>query len=274
MLPILSNQKRQFSQLGTVFLSLKLQFSKQMRTSFFLLTALLFISYSRSYGQDLSYPLVFEERVFDFGTIQEKDGLVSHTFYFKNTGNTPVIINDIRSGCGCISSDYAKAPIKPGERSKITVNYNPAYRPGFFSKEVVILSNSNKNTNRVWVKGSVAASDHPVEEDYPYAWGNGLYTNLKVLSIGSIAVGKSKEIELRFANDSDKLMDLRFVTEGKNPQISFVNPGKLKAKERGKIIVRYTMTHSKEKEIITHIFPVIDGKKLSTYIQVKAICTQ
>jgi len=37
-------------------------------------------------AQELSQSLVFEERVFNFGTIREKEGKVSHTFYFRNNG--------------------------------------------------------------------------------------------------------------------------------------------------------------------------------------------
>lgn len=240
-----------------------------MKKSSIILIILLASLQSWLYGQETTSPLSFDERVFDFGKILEKNGKVSHTFFFKNTGKTPVIINDITSGCGCTNHEYSKKPIPPREIGKITISYNPAYRPGFFSKEIVIFSNNRKTINRVWVKGSVIPSEHPVEDDYPYAFGNGLHTNLKVLSFGRIAVGKSKEIELKYANDTDKPMTLKFIVEGENTDIGFTNPNKLTAKERGKMIVSYTMKKNSNKETIINIYPVVNGKKLSQPLQVK-----
>ena len=107
-----------------------------------------------SYAQTLSDELVFEERVFDFGEIKEENGLVSHEFEFKNVSQKVISINGVTSGCGCVQFEFPKEPLRPNATGKVKVPYNPAYRPGFFSKEVVVLSNNNANYNRIWVKGT------------------------------------------------------------------------------------------------------------------------
>ncbi|MCF7921037.1 MAG: DUF1573 domain-containing protein [Candidatus Cloacimonetes bacterium] len=38
-----------------------------------------------------------EERVYDFGEILEKDGVVEHTFHFRNTGDEPLKIIDVHA---------------------------------------------------------------------------------------------------------------------------------------------------------------------------------
>lgn len=240
-----------------------------MRKSNIILLTLLVVLSNILYAQKGDSSLAFEEKIFDFGKIQEKDGLVSHTFVFKNTGNTPVIINSITSGCGCTSHDYIKSPVKPGEKGEITITYNPAYRPGFFSKEIIIQSNNKKNINRIWIKGVVIASEHPVEDDYPYTWTNGLHTNLKVLAFGSIGIGQRKDIDLKFANNTNQPMTLKFVVEGKHPDLTLTDPGTLQAKERGQITVSYTMRESSQKEIIINIYPVVNGERLPSPIQIK-----
>ena len=40
--------------------------------------------------------LVPDRKVFDFGTIQEKDGPVSHSFTLKNTSDKPIAISAAR----------------------------------------------------------------------------------------------------------------------------------------------------------------------------------
>ncbi|MEN6456504.1 MAG: DUF1573 domain-containing protein [Prolixibacteraceae bacterium] len=219
-------------------------------------------------GQKTAEPLSFKEKVCDFGQILEKNGKVSHTFVFENTSPVPVLIDETGSGCGCTTHDYPKEPVLPGRTGKITITYNPAYRPGFFSKEIVVYSNSRKNLNRLWVKGTVIPTDHPVEEDYPYHFGNRLYFNLKVLSFGRIEPRQSKQLKLRYANASDQSMTLGFITENKN--IVFTNPGKLSPGERGETEFVYRCPKATaDREIIINIYPVINDKRSQQPLQAR-----
>jgi hypothetical protein len=226
---------------------------------------------NRLYSQTVSAMLSFEEQVFDFGEILEKNGKVSHTFVYKNTGLTPIVIEDIVSGCGCTGYDYSKEPVSPGKKGQITITYNPLYRPGFFSKEIVIYSNNRKNYNRIWVKGNVIPYDHPVEEDYPYNFGSGLHLNLKVLAFGKIASGEIRQIKLRYANDTDKPMTLNFTVDGHDKHITFIAPGKLSPKERGKMVFSYTMSKKIRGEILVNVYPIVNGEKLLQPLQAKII---
>ena len=45
--------------------------------------------------------LVFEPDTWDFGTIRESDGRVSHTFTGVNRGDKPLVILDVVTSCGC-----------------------------------------------------------------------------------------------------------------------------------------------------------------------------
>ncbi|MET0464590.1 MAG: DUF1573 domain-containing protein, partial [Chitinophagaceae bacterium] len=108
-------------------------------------------------AQEPSQSLVFEERVFNFGTINEKDGKVTHTFYFKNTGNQAVEMGEVNTGCGCLVNSAHKGPVKPGERAGLTITFDPSYKSGFFSKEILVFSENNQRYNRVWVEGKINA---------------------------------------------------------------------------------------------------------------------
>lgn len=156
----------------------------------------------------MAFPKTFvsDSRSYDFGTILEKAGKKSHTFTFRNNGNAPVVISGVSAFCGCTSVDYAKRPVLPGKTAKVSVTYNPANRPGKFSKEVTLILNDGKAYTRVWVKGSVTPYRHPVKEDYPYYFGHGLYMGLKTLNF-SRSVAK---IEQRVSNETDKNMTIVF----------------------------------------------------------------
>lgn len=221
------------------------------------------------FAQTPSDQLLVDQKVFDFGKVQEKDGTVSHTFVFTNTSNKLVAIEDTYSGCGCATSDFSREPIPPGKTRKVTVTFNPHNRPGFFSKEIVILFNNKTNYTRTWIKGTVIPFLHPVEEDHPYSFGKGLHCSLKVLAFGEIPKGQSDKIDMYYANDTNQEMELTFIVEGNYSNLTYTNPGKLAPKERGNIRFTYTSTSIIQQELVFNLFPCINGEKISVPLVVK-----
>lgn len=241
-----------------------------MKTNFFIIIVVLFLPNIYCLSQDnMINSFSPEKRIHDFGEIEEKNGKVSYTFLFTNTTKKPIVITGTRSGCGCISSEFTKGPIKPGENGKVTVTYNPAYRPGVFSKEVVVFYDGGKSYTRVWIKGSVNSFLRPVTEDHPYDFGSGLFCSLKVLPFGTVAKGNSKEIKMFYANDTDKEMELNFMIEGESLDLTFVNPGKLAPKERGSLKFKYTNSQNNKGAKSFNVYPYVNGKKVSISLEVK-----
>lgn len=220
-------------------------------------------------AQSFSEDLQFDERAFDFGEIEEKDGMVSHEFTFKNVGKETVFVNGATSGCGCVQTEFTKEPVRPGGVGKVTVTYNPAYRPGFFSKEIVVLSNNNAYYTRIWVKGTVKPCDHPVSENYPYEYGNGLWMNFEVMAFGTIGQGNEKTMKLKYANDTDEDMYVMFVVVGGNTDIKFTSPRLVKAHEEGVMPVTYQYSGGFSPE--TNVYPVINGKVSAKPLKVTCI---
>lgn len=222
-------------------------------------------------SQTLSSTVAFEERVHNFGTILEKNGKVSHTFVFKNNGKTPVAIGDIQSGCGCIGTIVSKDPVKPGAKGKVMITFDPAYKSGFFSKEIIIYSNNGREYSHVWVEGTITPGEHPVEDDYPYNFGSGLYLRLKVMAFGYLKPGETKQMELHYANNTNKEMLLNFVVAGNKTGLKFTNPGKIGPKARGVISFSYTMPHAGNDDVLFVVHPFINNKKLVQSLQVKIL---
>lgn len=87
-----------------------------------------------------------DELTYNFGTIAEADGLASHTFVIKNTGDGPLVITRITASCGCTQPEWTKEPIAPGKTGNVKVTYNPKGRPGPFYKTISIFSNGKKGS--------------------------------------------------------------------------------------------------------------------------------
>lgn len=60
-----------------------------------------------------------ETTSFDFGTIKEADGKVSHTFEVSNTGDMPLVITRVIASCGCTTPEWPKEPVAPGKKAQI-----------------------------------------------------------------------------------------------------------------------------------------------------------
>ena len=205
---------------------------------------------------------VYDERVHDFGTIEESKGKVSHTFTFTNKSSAPVSITDVRLWCGCTEAQFSKQPIRPGEKAEVTLTFNPAYRPGNFSKEAVVLLNGGKNFTRIWVKGSVIPMQHPVSEDHPYYLGEGLYVSQQVLPFGAIKPGCTDSLRLLIANGSNHDMTVEFIRQPDNRLLQMPEKLLLKAGERKKLYAKYKarFVYTYRRQIT--ITPMVNGTKV------------
>jgi hypothetical protein len=112
------------------------------------------------FAQDGNKPvLTITKKTYDFGTIKEADGKVTHVFSFTNSGKSPLVIQDVKASCGCTTPTWTKEPVAPGESGEITVTFNPANRPGGFNKQITITNNSGENPVYVTIKGYVTAKN-------------------------------------------------------------------------------------------------------------------
>ena len=96
----------------------------------------------------------FDETTFNFDTIYEGD-IVEHNFRFKNTGKTSLLINDVRSPCGCTVPTWPKEAIPPGEEGEIFVKFNSQGKPGRQTKGVTLFANTYPNKTMLRVYGIV-----------------------------------------------------------------------------------------------------------------------
>lgn len=95
------------------------------------------------------------ESSYNFGTIKEANGPVSHEFIITNVGDGTMIIYDATAQCGCTRPEYPKNPIGAGKQAKIKVTYNPAARPGAFEKTVTVKTNGDPRKVNLKIKGNV-----------------------------------------------------------------------------------------------------------------------
>ena len=101
--------------------------------------------------------LWFDEYIHDYGQIEvDSDG--SWTFTFKNVGENAIVINRVRSTCGCTVPDWPREPFEPGSTGEITVKYNTA-TSGTFLKSLFVYSTAANSPIKLQIKGKVVAEE-------------------------------------------------------------------------------------------------------------------
>ncbi len=103
----------------------------------------------------------FKSETIDYGEIKKgSDGL--RVFEFKNTGDAPLVIEDVKSSCGCTVPKKPEEPILPGKTGQIEVKYDTK-RVGPIRKTVTVYSNAEESVKALKIKGVV--TDGNTEED-------------------------------------------------------------------------------------------------------------
>ena len=117
-----------------------------------------FFSLTLVHSQEKKPEISFEKTVIDYGTVNKGDNGVRE-FVFRNSGNAPLIISNVKSTCGCTIPKKPEKPILPGESEKIQVKYDTK-RVGFIRKSITVTSNAASNpTTILKIKGQVVENN-------------------------------------------------------------------------------------------------------------------
>lgn len=196
------------------------------------IVSLLLFGISISSAQEKAV-LEVDSQVYNFGMIDEADGLVSHVFTIENRGNKPLVISRVTASCGCTRPEWSKEPIAAGSKSTIKVTYNPKGRPGPFYKTVTIFSNTEEGRYNLAIKGSVNPKPTVPVITYPYAIGN-LKLHTKSILFNSLRQNESLGEKVSIKNEGKASMK---ITLGKLPHYitAEVRPETLAPEETGEI---------------------------------------
>jgi hypothetical protein len=126
---------------------------------------------------DPNAPVIkLEKDTIFYGTLENKaDGW--RTMKVKNTGKSPLVIQNVQGTCGCTTADdkgvktWTQEPIAPGKSGYIKVHY-ATERTGPFTKSVIVTSNAKTPSVTFYIKGEIKAPD-PTAEFKQEAPGNG-----------------------------------------------------------------------------------------------------
>ncbi len=216
--------------------------------------------------------LTVEETTYNFGNINEADGLANHVFTIKNTGNSPLVITRVTASCGCARPEWSKEPIAPGKTGELKIIFDPKGRPGPFYKTVSVYSNGNKGSFTLSIRGNVKPKNLQPVFTYPYSIGE-LKLHTKTILYSTVRPEEMLSERINILNDTQKALTVNL---GKLPNYFNVEviPQTLQPGETGEIMIELDGKAIKRKGRISAQLPVTvissDQKESSGHIQIAA----
>lgn len=98
--------------------------------------------------------VALSESAFDFGDIKKGDK-VEHVYEITNTGTNPLVISEVKPGCGCTAPDYTKEPIMPGQKGKVTLSFDSSSFENNVQKYADVYANVEKAPIRLTFTANV-----------------------------------------------------------------------------------------------------------------------
>lgn len=151
--------------------------------------------------------LFFDLPRHNFGKINEQDGVVEHSFAYRNIGKFPVSIIAVESGCGCTVADYDRTPIKPGQQGVVTIVFDPRNRIGALDRTVTVRMDGKPEYAYLTFVGEVVNPESEYIGLFPAKQGNARFSSYNV-TFDKIMDTKTDSVTISMLNTSNKIMHI------------------------------------------------------------------
>ena len=215
----------------------------------------------------------FDANEWDFGTINEVDGSVSHVFHLLNYSKKDVRIAHANPSCNCISATYDTKAIAPGKVGDVEVRFSPAGAVGKTYRNVEMFDSEGNSLGFLTTCADVVPSDRSIQDRYYYTLTDGLYANKTTLPFGYVYHGKMAQKVVYIANASKSTLKIKLKTNNSSTMRA-VCPEELTPDKESAITITYTMPDdaSLYKTFRDTIYIYVNGQLARTPITTSAIC--
>ena len=95
----------------------------------------------------------------NFGSISQ-DSVVTARFTFRNTGNSVLVIERVRTSCGCTSVLLSSRKLNPGEQGTLEIAFDSMGYSGRVTRSITVYTNDPSNKEvRLKIRANVLETD-------------------------------------------------------------------------------------------------------------------
>lgn len=189
----------------------------------------------------------FRDKKVDFGKVVQGEVLTTQ-FHFKNAGDSVLVIDKIKTSCGCTAALASKDKFQPGEDGDLKVTFKTRGYSGKVSKYIYVYSN-NSNASRTVLT---------VTADIEVPPGPKIRLERTSADIGLILKGEEIQTETLIRNTGERELEVTF--SHRNARFY----------QKGKELKRpLKIASGKQKEVNIHIQSPVQAGALREYILLK-----
>jgi len=186
--------------------------------------------------------LDFVDTVFNFGPVNESQGMLAHVFPFVNLGPEYFFVEQIDPSCNCVTPDYPTDTIHAGEKGEIVLYVDLINHPGVFRHVVTIKGNASKEPIRLYVSGYVTPSPQPLPEwdrTSSFKYGT-VYIQKNYKNFGVVSTKEAVQTEIVVYNSGKQTISMA-LDKMKLPSYikASLLPVKIEPKQRGVIKIMF-----------------------------------
>lgn len=98
----------------------------------------------------------FVEKVVDLGTLAQDDDKQHVRLSFRNRGDVPLVITEVRTSCSCTTIKYDRKPVQPGESGVLNITVDPKKAPkGNFYRVLQVHSTAQSGVQNITLKAEI-----------------------------------------------------------------------------------------------------------------------
>lgn len=191
---------------------------------------------------------------YDFGVIREVDGPQTGRVAFVNDGPDSVYVQSVRPSCGCTGADYFEAPLAKGDTTWVSFTYNPAGRPGNFTKTVKVYFGPQEERHIIRMTGRVVGAPQTLSRNYPIEDGP-IRLSEKTIELRDVKPNTGRHAFIRIVNQSMDTVTPAWDYAGKELSIDCA-PAKIGPGEIGSIGIFLNVPADAKAGLLEYVVPV------------------
>lgn len=216
--------------------------------------------------QAFAQDIVFEHTHYDFGTHKEDGGSIAHDYVFTNAGHKEVAIIKVESWCRCTRYEFSQEEVKPGQKGRVRVIYEPWDFPGEAEKgvKVTFTDGTSQGLN---FHVNIIPRIKPVEEECLVVLADNVRLDKTEADMRQVKIGQRKEAVIKWGHIGSKPHSFSLQCAGKVSGLLKIDaPSSVKPGERGEILLAYDMRRTvvAPRFVRDRYDVLIDGKPVST----------
>jgi len=176
--------------------------------------------------------LLISEEEWDFGKVMP-DTKPSHMFIITNGGNEDLIIERVRSSCGCVQTSISTNRIFPGKSAELKATFNTVGYEGKLEKIIYIKSNDPKELEKK-IK---------VKIDVEHQFKPKIYTPSSEWNMGLVSQGDVLNLSFSIENQGDADLIIDKIDTYKHIQYNNALPLKILPKGKFELVLIYDSTN-------------------------------